>query len=141
MNEQRFAYLVRQALEESSEQLPYRVTQRLERARLGALAHAPQTQSVASGLKAVGLLGTGVLSSSGTTGKGERPSVWVRLLATALPLLVVAAGLYGISVWTDIDDAADTAEIDAELVLGEDDVPVSALADKGFGVFLRNTRQ
>jgi hypothetical protein len=87
------------------------------------------------------LIGTGVLSSSGTAGKGERPSVWVRLLATALPLLVVAAGLYGISVWTDIDDAADTAEIDAELVLGEDDVPVSALADKGFGVFLRNTRQ
>ena len=140
MNEHRFAYLVRQALEESSEQLPYRVTQRLERARLAALTRAPQTHAVAESLKAVGMLGAGVLSS-GTSSKGERPSVWVRLLATALPLLIVAAGLYGISVWTDIDDAADTAEIDAELVLGEDDVPVSALADKGFGVFLRNTRQ
>jgi hypothetical protein len=75
-------------------------------------------------------------------GGDRQPSPWTRFVSTVLPLLIVAAGLYGISVWNEAEDAADTADIDAELVLGnEDDVPVSALADKGFGVFIRNSRQ
>jgi len=133
MNEQRFAYLVRQALEESSERLPYRVTQRLERARLSALSRSPETVEAASlvygGGKAAALTGP------------SRTSIWMRLLSVTLPILIVVAGLYGIAMWADVEDAADTADIDAALVLGDDEMPVSAMADKGFGVFLRNTRQ
>lgn len=133
-NEQRIAFLLRQALEESSEHLPYRVTQRLERSRLAALDRLPQA-AVATQLLAV----RGEMTALTTD---ERPSVWARFLSTALPILIVAAGLYGIALWTDAEEAAETADIDAELVLGADDeVPVSALADKGFGVFIRNTRQ
>jgi hypothetical protein len=134
MNEQRFAYLVRQALEESSERLPYRVTQRLERARLSALSRSTQT------VEAVSLVYGGGKSAA-LTGSPSRASIWMRMLSVTLPVLIVAAGLYGIAMWADVEDAADTADIDAALVLGDDEVPVSALADKGFGVFLRNTRQ
>lgn len=134
MNEQRFAYLVRQALDESAERLPYRVTQRLERARLAALSQdlklAPLPDIVYSA------------ASPRAFGGSPQPSLWLRTLSVLLPLLIVAAGLYGIAIWSEVEDAADTADIDAALVLGgDDDVPVSALADKGFGVFLRNTRQ
>lgn len=133
-NEQRIAYLVRQALEESSEHLPYRVTQRLERSRMAALERLPQMGTATQFMT----LGGGMASLT----PDRRPSVWMRFLSTALPILIVAAGLYGIALWTDAEDAAETADIDAELVLGaDDDVPVSALADKGFGVFIRNTRQ
>ncbi len=133
MNEQRVAFFVRQALDESAERLPYRVTQRLERGRLSAIDRA-------SACEAVSFVPAGVAVAS--LAGDRQPSAWTRFVTTALPLLIVAAGLYGISVWNDAEDAADTADIDAELVLGsEDDVPVSALADKGFGVFIRNSRQ
>jgi hypothetical protein len=134
MNEQRFAYLIRQALDESSDRLPYRVTQRLERARQAALARAPE-------LEAAEPLLSGRLGAVALHGSSGRPSVRMRVLSVLLPLLILATGFYGIAMWSDLEDAADTADIDAALVLGEDDIPVSALADKGFGVFLRNTRQ
>ena len=134
MNEQRFAYLIRQALDETSERLPYRVTQRLERARQTALARAPEAETARPLL-------AGQFAAVALHGTPSRPSVGMRILSVVLPLLILAAGLYGIGMWSDIEDAADTADIDAALVLGEDDIPVSALADKGFGVFLRNTRQ
>jgi hypothetical protein len=133
MNEQRVAFIVRQALDESAERLPYRVNQRLERGRLSALERASTCQAVS-----IAPLGSAVAALGGD----RQPSPWTRFVSTILPLLIVAAGLYGISVWNEAEDAADTADIDAELVLGnEDDVPVSALADKGFGVFIRNSRQ
>jgi hypothetical protein len=54
---------------------------------------------------------------------------------------MVACGLVAIALWQESDDVLDTAEVDAGLVLNYDDIPVSALADRGFSVFLRNTRQ
>jgi len=71
----------------------------------------------------------------------DRPSVYFRLLSTVAPILLVIAGLYGIDAWNDAEEAAETADIDAELLLADDDVPVSAYADKGFGVFLKNSKQ
>ncbi len=134
MNEQRFAYLIRQALDEHSNRLPYRVTQRLERARHNALDQAAESDAIQP-------LMTLKAGAVGVHVSPARPSMRMRILSVALPLLILAAGLYGIAMWSDLEDAADTADIDAALVLGEDEIPVSALADKGFGVFLRNTRQ
>lgn len=71
----------------------------------------------------------------------HHPSVYFRLLSTLAPILMVIAGLYGITAWNDAEEAAETADIDAELLLADDDVPLSAYADKGFGVFLKNSRQ
>lgn len=133
MNEQHFSFRIRQALDESADRLPYRVTQRLERARHAALARAQtdtETVTVASGR-----------SAAMTLAGGDRPSGLVRLLSTAVPILLVIAGLYGITVWDDAQRAAETADIDAEMVLADDDVPLAAYADKGFSVYIKNVRQ
>jgi hypothetical protein len=132
MNEQVFASQLRRALDESAERLPYRVTQRLEAARLAALARmrplaAPQL-AVAGG-------------DAGGWLVPDRPSVAFRLLSTLVPLLLVAFALYGIVLWDDARNVADTAEIDAELLLEDDEIPIAAYADKGFGVYIRNVRQ
>lgn len=71
-----------------------------------------------------------------------RPSGLVRLLSTLGPILLIIAGFYGIAALDDAQRAADTADIDAEIVLSDDeDVPLSALADRGFGVYIKNSRQ
>jgi hypothetical protein len=134
MNEQQFAYRIRQALEESTGRLPYRVTQRLERARTAAIARAHPGRAVET-------MGAGDTATLGMLSAGGRPSMTVRLLSTLGPILLVIAGFYGIAVWDDMQDAAETADIDAELLLADDDVPLSAYADKGFGVYIKNVRQ
>jgi hypothetical protein len=132
MNEQAFANSLRRALDESAERLPYRITQRLERARGAAMARALPSAQAAPAIAA---------PHGGAEWTDGRPSMAFRLLSTVLPLLLVAIALYGIALWDDAQRAADTADIDAELVLGDDELPVAAYADKGFGVYLRNTRQ
>ena len=135
MNEPLFADRIRQALESSTEHLPYRVTQRLERSRAQALARIPQP-AVQTGLVAA----VAAAAHGGAGGPlDDRPSLWIRLASTLLPLVLVIAGLYGIAVWQESQDALDTADIDAALLT--DDIPISAYADRGFGVYLKNTRQ
>lgn len=134
MNEQLFASRIRQALDESADRLPYRVTQRLERARLAAVARAaaatPTVSSISGGAAMVSMP------------SDDRPSGLVRLLSTLGPILLIIVGFYGIAAWDDAQRAADTADIDAEIVLSDDDdVPLSALADRGFGVYIKNSRQ
>jgi len=133
MNEHLFASRIRQALDESAERLPYRVTQRLERARLAALAHARPEAAVATA--SAGPAATVTVSGD------DRPSVLVRLLTAGVPILLVVVGLYGISVWDDAQRAAETADIDAQLMLSDDEVPIAAYADRGFGVYIKNSRQ
>ena len=133
MNEHLFASRIRHALDESADRLPYRVTQRLERARLAAIARARPAAALEPALAAA----TGGLASIGV----DRPSAWVRVVSTLVPILLVIAGLYGISLWDDAQRAAETADVDAELILADDDVPISAYAEKGFGVYIKNVRQ
>jgi hypothetical protein len=133
MNEHLFASRIKQALDESAERLPYRVTQRLERVRAGALARARPVTEFATASTAA--------SPDLVLAGDDRPSGWVRLLSALVPVLLVIAGLYGIALWEDARQAAETADIDAELVLSDDDVPIAAYADRGFGVFIRNSRQ
>jgi hypothetical protein len=133
MNEHLFASRVKQALDESAGRLPYRVTQRLERARLAAVARA-RPEAVAAtapfaAAAAVALAGD------------DRPSGLFRLLSAVVPVLLVIAGLYGISLWDDAQRVAETADIDAELMLSEDEVPIAAYADRGFGVYIKNSKQ
>ncbi len=76
-----------------------------------------------------------------TVSGDDRPSVLVRLLTAGVPILLVVVGLYGISVWDDAQRAAETADIDAQLMLSDDEVPIAAYADRGFGVYIKNSRQ
>jgi hypothetical protein len=132
-NEQLFAHQVRLALDESADHLPFRITQRLEQSRLAALARAVPIEAELAVNRAAPM--------SVALHGDDRPSVYFRLLSTVAPILLVVAGLYGIDAWNDAEEAAETADIDAELLLADDDVPVSAYADKGFGAFLKNSGQ
>jgi hypothetical protein len=132
-NEQQFAHQVRLALDESADHLPFRITQRLEQSRLSALARAVPIEAELAVNRAAPM--------SVALHGDDRPSVYFRLLSTVAPVLLVVAGLYGIDAWNDAEEAAETADIDAELLLADDDVPVSAYADKGFGAFLKNSGQ
>ena len=133
MNEHLFASRIKQALDESAGRLPYRVTQRLERARLAAVARA-RPEAVAATAPALAAPGVALADD-------HRPSGLVRLLSAVVPVLLVIAGLYGIALWDDAQRAAETADIDAELMLSEDEVPIAAYADRGFGVYIKNSRQ
>ena len=133
MNEQQVAQEIRKALEESTARLPYRVSHRLELARNAALARqrTAEVQRVSAPV--------GVLATAGAPGNVPEHNVWWRLGVTLVPVLVVAIGLMVISVWNDTETADEIAEIDTAVLT--DEVPLSAYTDRGFGVFLKNSRQ
>lgn len=130
MNEQQFSEQVRLLLDEASERLPYRVSHRLETARAAALARMPAELEVApAGSGAEGSLGFG-------TGSVPR---WSRL-AALLSLMLLVAGLVALSIWSDLEMADEAADVDMA-VLMDDDVPISGYADRGFGIFMKNSQQ
>jgi len=145
MNEQQIARLAREALDESVEHLPWRVTHRLASAREAALARMPARQTASAVQPVFGgaahpvlvpAAGHGRLSGGGPDG---RRRLGLRIAAVLVPILVVATGLYGISEWDSLRRADDIADVDAAVLT--DEVPISAYADRGFGVFLRNVAQ
>lgn len=142
MNEQQIAQRLRIVLDESTERLPYRVTHRLHSARQAALARMPRAEAPAAAqVHAVHLAfagaGAGAIAVSG--GPQDGAPLWWRAAFAVVPALVVAIGLVAISAWTE-DDAADEMA-DVDLAVLTDDLPISAYADRGFGVYLKNSQQ
>ncbi|MCL4185694.1 MAG: DUF3619 family protein [Burkholderiaceae bacterium] len=147
MNEQQIARLAREALDESIEHLPWRVTHRLASGREAALARMPkrpETAVVAS--SAEGGHPVLVPATPGHprfAGGGGGPDGWRRLAAgiaaVLIPALIVALGLLGIAEWNDWQRADDIADLEAAVLT--DEVPVAAYADRGFGVYLRNVSE
>lgn len=132
MNESLIAREIRRTLDASAERLPYRITHRLEAARRKALARVPQT--VAEAQPALAPAAPKLAFATG----GEPVPFWARVAMTALPVLVLVAGLAAISIWADSTVADETADdVTAMLV---DEVPISAYADRGFGAFLKNVQ-
>jgi hypothetical protein len=130
MNETQIAQQVREALDDSAERLPYRVSHRLQTARQAALARQRVNE--------IELVLSPALSGSTRLPGTEHP-LWWRVGLTLLPVLVVAVGLLAISIWNETEMADEIAEIDNAVLT--DDVPLSAYTDRGFGVFLKNSRQ
>ncbi len=132
MTEQDFAFRIRRSLDESTERLPYRVSHRLGAAREAALARmgaAPAAQAAP----------VAAVRSAAATLAGGGGSRWRSVALAIAPILLLAAGALSIPFWDDSQKAAETADLD-EAVL-TDDLPISAYADRGFGVYLRNSRQ
>ena len=132
MNERELARIARIALDESADRLPFRATHRLAAARAAALARARTDTAVRAAREAVHV---GHRPSGELAGGPATRLVW-RLAAVIVPIALVAAGLFGISVFDAQQRVDDLAEIDAAMLA--DDVPISAYADRGFGVYLRN---
>lgn len=124
-----FGRQVAERLDASLPELPHNVAERLRAARVQAVAQRklvvlqPARQiSVSSGGQA-------------TLGGDGRIGLWGRL-ASALPLIVLAAGLVTIHVVQNDRRASEIAEVDAALLT--DDLPPAAYADPGFLQFLKS---
>ncbi len=133
MNELETIRTVRRALDARAEHLSYRVTHRLELARERALARLPASVMVASKVHQ----GELALAAGSAPHLGEPGVAW-RLTALVVPIVVLVAGLVLVSQWSEVLRTREVADLDTAVLL--DDVPISAYADNGFGVFLKNAR-
>ena len=114
-------------LSRNAQALPHDVCERLRFSRERALA---SRRAVAVQVTAPAVVASGRAAALATP-----PSVWLRL-ASALPLLVLAAGLVFIQHHHELQQIAVAAEIDSALLA--DDLPPTAYGDPGFNEFLRN---
>jgi len=116
-------------LDAATLELPHDIGERLRAARSQALAH--RKSAALQVAPAVQVSSTG----QATLGGDERPGWWHRV-ASALPLIVLLAGLVTIHVVQNEHRARELADVDAALLT--DDLPPAAYADPGFVQFLKS---
>lgn len=125
------AYKVRHALNESAEQLPPAVTERLAAARGMALAQRKKEvglHALVSSHKIAGHAG-GFFSS---------PIAWLGRMGLLLPLLMLLAFLASLYQVEQERHIVHTAEMDAAVLA--DELPLSAYLDHGFNAYLAALR-
>lgn len=128
--EARFGFRVAARLNEAADELDADIGERLrfareqalERARLARAAQSRPALSLSAGAVAVLAGGTG----------------WWAGLASLLPLIALAGGLFLIQQLHDEAQVEVAAQIDAELLA--DDLPPSAYSDDGFVEYLKAPR-
>lgn len=120
-----FGRKVAARLAAGSAELPYELNERLRAARMQALARRKIAQTVP------------VLAAAGGVELDEGTSIWTRI-ASALPIIALAAGLVFIHTIQTERRASELAEVDAALLT--DDLPPAAYADPGFVQFLKSAR-
>ena len=125
--QERFGRAIAARLSAGTDELPYHVTERLRAARTQALAQ----RKVAVVRTAPAVVVNGKTASLTFGGFG----LWGQI-ASALPLLVLVAGLFVIQTVQDERRATELAEVDAALLT--DDLPPAAYADPGFVQFLKS---
>jgi hypothetical protein len=123
-----FGRRVAARLDAATLELPHDIAERLRAARTQAIAQR-KTAALQSA-RSVQVSANG----EATLGGDERTGWWHRL-ASALPLIVLLAGLVTIHVVQNEQRARDLAEVDAALLT--DDLPPAAYADPGFVQFLK----
>jgi Protein of unknown function (DUF3619) len=107
--------------------LPHDISERLRVARQSAMAMYKK-QSVLQTASSTSMSGgAAVLGGDGLT--------WWNRIASALPLLALAAGLIAVNVMTSNDRAREVAEVDVQLLT--DELPPAAHADAGFTNYLK----
>lgn len=122
-----FAYKVRHALNETTENLPTSTTERLASARKIALSRK-KNNSPTNALVSPRLL------AGEAGGFFNTRFSWLARMGLILPLIVVAAGLTGIYQYEQQRHITETAEIDAAVLA--DELPLSAYVDHGFNAYL-----
>ena len=123
--EARFALRVAARLSERSTDMPHDLSERLRFAREQALERARVARRAEAATSTVTLEG-GALAMIGG---------WWPRVATALPMLALAAGLVFVHSEQNDEQARAAAEIDAALLA--DDLPPDAYTDRGFLEFLK----
>jgi len=128
LQQDRFGRRVAARLDAGTTELPRDITERLRAARVQAVAlRKPSLQTAVA-----------VSGGQAALGLGDEGLGWLGRIASALPLLVLAAGLITIHVVQNERRASEVAEVDAALLT--DDLPPSAYADPGFVQFLKSGR-
>ncbi len=127
----RFGRQVAARLTLGTAELPYEISERLRAARAQAMARRKKAVSVQT---APTTLSNG--SGTATLGSGDDGVSWWNRIASALPLLVLAAGLVAIHAVQNDHRATEVAEVDAAILT--DDLPPSAYSDPGFTQFLKS---
>ena len=127
----RFGRAVAARLQAGADDLPHDVRERLRAARAQALARRKRETVLNA---APGMQANGGAATLGSGGLG-----WWGRIASALPLLALAAGLVLLHSVQGDERAAEIAEVDAALLT--DDLPPSAYADPGFVQFLKLGRE
>jgi Protein of unknown function (DUF3619) len=124
----RFALRVTARLTERSAELAPDLNERLRFAREKALERARAVRS-AETTAAVGVTrgGAAILGGGGTG--------WWLKLASVVPVIALAAGLFMIQRWQDNTQISTAAEVDAALL--SDALPPKAYSDAGFAEFLK----
>jgi hypothetical protein len=119
-------------LDAGAAQLPHDLGERLRAARMQAVARrkVSSLQTAPAGAVSVSAGGQATLG-----GGDDRISLWQRV-ASALPLIVLLAGLVTINVVQNERRAREVADVDAALLI--DDLPPAAYADPGFVQFLKS---
>jgi hypothetical protein len=117
-------------LSSGTESLPHDISERLRFAREHALALVLQQRR-----EAAVVVAQPVAMSGRAAVLGGPPSLWLRL-ASALPLVVLVAGLVLIQHHHDFEQIAAAAEIDSALLA--DELPPAAYGDPGFSEFLHS---
>ena len=129
-SQDRFGRQVAARLTLGTAELPYEITERLRAARARAMASRKLVTAQAAP--------SPVSTQGGTVTLGYRDEgvSWWNRIASALPLVVLAAGLVAIHVVQNDRRASEVAEVDAALLT--DDLPPAAYADPGFTQFLKS---
>lgn len=108
--------------------LPHDISERLRIARQSAMA-VYKKQTILQTASAASMSG-----GAAVLGGGDGLN-WFNRIASALPLLALAAGLIAVNMMTSDDRARELAEVDVQLLT--DDLPPSAHADAGFAQYLK----
>lgn len=155
--EARFALRLSARLDDGAQALPHDITERLRVGRMQAVSAARATAAVrasqtppqwAPATSGMALAGAGGSSHSAWAQQpghqrdphhgrrlDEAPTGWGWRLASALPILALALGLWGISQWYQNLQVQAAADVDMALL--SDELPPAAYTDPGFEEFLR----
>jgi hypothetical protein len=135
LKEQAQATKICRYLDEGAEQLSYRVAQRLAASRAAAVAKvaaAPKLEADPSPARMP------PLHALPPQHRRAAP-LWWRVAVTVVPVLLLLVGVVIVDTVHEEQSAAELAEVDSALLT--DDVPLVAYADRGFGVYIKNTRR
>jgi hypothetical protein len=134
----RFALRVTALLNESAQNLPSDITERLRVARQNALQQAAAARQLAIkpvvATSGMSWAWNKVLAHAGGPGGSDSPTWWNKL-ATVIPLAVLVLGLLAIQDLHSSRLISTAADIDAALLA--DDLPPDAYQDAGFLEFLK----
>lgn len=157
--EARFALRLSARLDDGAQALPHDITERLRVGRMQAVSAArataavrasqttPQWAPASAGMALAGAGAGGLRPSAWAQRPGHQrdphhgrqlddaPTGWGWRLASALPVVALALGLWGISQWYQNLQVQAAADVDMALL--SDELPPAAYTDPGFEEFLR----